>query len=379
MKLYLNQNVLDAALDRIRWLYDEFEIVVCNISGGKDSTICLNLTLQVAEERNRLPLKVMFIDQEAEWNSVIEHLRDIFADPRIEPYWLQVPIKIFNATSHLDQWLNCWEIGKEDQWMREKEDIAIKENIYGTDRFGVMFEKFFQVQFPNQKACYIAGMRAQESPTRYYALTGGHTYKGVTWGRVETAKMEQYAFYPIYDWETNDVWKTIHNKKWDYCKLYDVYYQYGVPIKNMRVSNVHHETAIASMLWLQEIEGDTWEKLTQRISGINTAGQMAKNFYCPSKVPFMFKDWREYRDYLLEHLIVDKENAEKFRKSFARQEESMIPAIHEDLIKSQTSSLITNDYHGTKMASFMAANAHYSIGGKRAKRGIFHAKMKFND
>ena len=65
MKIYNNQNVLDAALNRIRFLFDEFPNVIVGFSGGKDSTATLNLCLQVAEEKKRLPLKVLFIDQEA--------------------------------------------------------------------------------------------------------------------------------------------------------------------------------------------------------------------------------------------------------------------------------------------------------------------------
>lgn len=73
-RVYRDQNVYEAALDRMRWLFDEFEDVVVTISGGKDSTVIFNLALMVAREKNRLPLRVFFLDQEAEWNVVIEHV-----------------------------------------------------------------------------------------------------------------------------------------------------------------------------------------------------------------------------------------------------------------------------------------------------------------
>ena len=59
MKIYKKQNVWDAALDRIRWIYDEFPEVVVSFSGGKDSTVLMELTKIVAREKGRLPLKVM--------------------------------------------------------------------------------------------------------------------------------------------------------------------------------------------------------------------------------------------------------------------------------------------------------------------------------
>ena len=64
MKIYSKKNVLDAAYERINYLFDEFENVVIGFSGGKDSTTVLNLALKVATEKNRLPLSVLWIDQE---------------------------------------------------------------------------------------------------------------------------------------------------------------------------------------------------------------------------------------------------------------------------------------------------------------------------
>jgi len=88
MKIYSKQNVWDAALERVRFVFDEFPNVIVGMSGGKDSTICLNLALKVAEEKGRLPLKVFFIDQEAEWDCVIDFMRTVMTDPRVTPLWL---------------------------------------------------------------------------------------------------------------------------------------------------------------------------------------------------------------------------------------------------------------------------------------------------
>lgn len=295
MKIHLKETVYEAALNRIRYLFDEFENVIVGISGGKDSTVIYNLAMMVAKEKNRLPLNVLFLDQEAEWQTVIDHIRTIMTSPDVKPYWLQIPIKLFNATSTTEQWLQCWKEG--DEWIRPKEEISIKENIYGTDRFAQIFPAFIKHEFAGRRACYLAGMRCEESPTRYITLTTLAKYKGITYGNKLNSKSDlHYTFYPLYDWSYLDVWKAIHDNGWKYCRLYDYMYQYGVPLGRMRISNVHHETAVYSLYFLQEVEPDTWDKITKRISGISTAGQMKHSAFAVKDLPFMFADWKEYRD-----------------------------------------------------------------------------------
>jgi predicted phosphoadenosine phosphosulfate sulfurtransferase len=41
--VYLPKTVLEAAKERIRYLFDEFPVVVASVSGGKDSTVVLEL------------------------------------------------------------------------------------------------------------------------------------------------------------------------------------------------------------------------------------------------------------------------------------------------------------------------------------------------
>ncbi|MEM5373183.1 phage portal protein [Paraburkholderia azotifigens] len=61
---YVGKSVYDAALDRMRLLYARFDRIVVSFSGGKDSTVVLQLALQVARETGRLPLEAHFYDEE---------------------------------------------------------------------------------------------------------------------------------------------------------------------------------------------------------------------------------------------------------------------------------------------------------------------------
>ena len=110
MKIYKNISVFDESMNRIRNIFNEFKNVVVCVSGGKDSTVIFNLSLIIAKELNRLPLKVMFIDQEAEWEATIEQIKKIMYNPNVKPYWYQMPIWLFNATSQSEHSLGSSSI-----------------------------------------------------------------------------------------------------------------------------------------------------------------------------------------------------------------------------------------------------------------------------
>lgn len=350
LRYYLDQTVLEAARERIAFIFDEFPNVVVGYSGGKDSTVVFHLTLEEARKRGRLPLKVVFIDQEAEWQATIDLVREVMSHPDVEPFWLQVPIKLFNATSADEEWLMCWADEDEARWMRPREPNAITGNVYGTDRFAEMFNAFFRVHFPGEKACLIGGVRTEESPSRMVGLTHQAKYKWVTWGKTLTKGLH-WTFYPIFDWSWTDVWKAIHEHGWAYNRIYDYQYRHGVKVQDMRVSNVHHETAVKALFWIQELEPDTYARLTQRIGGVDMAGKMGVDDFFVRRLPYMFRDWPEYRDYLLEKLIAE-EHRETFRKHFAKQDHDYAGLQGDKLYKGQVQAILTNDHHLTKLKNF---------------------------
>jgi predicted phosphoadenosine phosphosulfate sulfurtransferase len=354
MKIYLKQNVYEAALERIRWVFDEFPNIIVSFSGGKDSTVTLNLALQVARERGRLPLKVMFLDQEAEFQATIDYVHAVMEHPDVEPWWFQMPLRIFNSASQSQEWLNCWHEG--EAWMRERVPYAKTENRYGTDRFHELFRRIIDVEFDGKPAAYLAGVRGEESPSRMIGLTQALTYKHVTWGKILNRAQDHYTFYPIYDWSYTDVWKAIHDNGWLYNVIYDEFYRFGIAPRDMRVSNIHHETAYKDLYFLQELEGETWNKLTERVSGVNTVGHLKGDSYqAPKDLPSMFASWPEYRDFLVDKLIDNPEHQEKFRKRFAQMDERYGAVVDKrELWRTQVKSVLANDYHFTLLGVWEA-------------------------
>lgn len=349
MKVYLSETVLEAALKRIRWLFDEFPSVVVSTSGGKDSTVVLELALQVSAERGRLPLPVFWLDQECELAATVTYVREVMSRPEVAPYWFQVPFRLQNATSSRSLWLNAW--GDGEQWVREKEPASFHRNVYGEDRFVRLMKAIIRAEFPSRTAT-LTGMRAEESKTRFMGTTHRATYKGETWGQCINTSTEHYLFHPIYDWTALDVWKAINDHGWDYNRHYDDLFRYGVPLHKMRVSNYHHETAVHSLFMLQEIEPETYARATQRISGLDAAAKMGADDYFVRDLPAMFRSWPEYRDYLLSHLIPEQHHREKFAQRFASMEERYPHEIGPSLYRLQVNSILANDVEMTKLTNW---------------------------
>ena len=367
MKIYLNENVYDAALERIRYIFDEFENVIVSFSGGKDSTVTFELAMKIAEEKNRLPLTVLFLDQEAEWQNVIDYVKIIMEDDRVNPMHIQMPIRMTNSTSNDQHYLSAWQDGAE--WMREKEPYALTENVYGTDRFHELFPAIYEYHWKDQPLAVLAGVRAEESPSRLAGLTNAVTYKWITWGKRKNKKRDHYNFYPLYDWSYTDIWKCIHDNNYNYAKAYDYFYQYGISPTKMRVSNLHHETAVHQLFYLQEIERDTWNKLTKRLGGINQARHLSKqDMFQATKLPYMFNSWQEYRDHLLQNLVTDKEYQDAFRKRFAKMDDLYVfMTKKEKLHKMHIATILAQDIDFTKCDNF-EQNPH-AITYRRWRKG----------
>ena len=216
-------------------------------------------------------------------------------------------------------------------------------------------------EFAGMSACGVSGVRAEESPARTMSLTSTAKYKHITWGRNNgTRSNPLYAFYPIYDWSYTDVWHAICSNKWRYNAIYDAMYRYGVPVHQMRVSNLNHETAVRSLYYVREIEPKTWDKLTARMNGVDTTSKLSykDNFKAQEELPFMFRSWQEYRDYLLKNLVTDKEQNAAFKKEFDRLDKEFIGdnVLFDSMCKVCVASILANDYTFTKLSNFRIGN-----------------------
>jgi len=306
--IYKENNVFEEALERIRMLFDEHEDIIVSMSGGKDSTVLFNLALQVAREKDRLPLKVFWLDQEAEWQHTVDYMSWVMHLPEVEPYWYQIPFDFPNNLSQQHKTLKAWDDTEADKWIHPLSDIGIHVSPVDVSKQG-RDEAFYTLikQIPaaiTKKQCAVlVGMRMTESPRRRMTITGSKPqWHGITWCTKAIGTTRK--FWPIYDFTDDDIWTAIAKNHWKYNGVYDLMYRWGTPKNDMRVSALIHETSWHAIEMLQEFEPETYNRFIKRVPGSNTfTHSFDEGGIVPRSLPFAFKDWKEYRDYLLFHII----------------------------------------------------------------------------
>ena len=116
MKKYTNQNVLDAARERVRFTFDNFKKVYLSFSGGKDSTVMFHIVAEEARLRKQ-KFAVLIVDLEGQYEMTINHLLNVCEEYKeiIELYWVCLPINLRNAVSvYQPQW-KCWDKKQEKE------------------------------------------------------------------------------------------------------------------------------------------------------------------------------------------------------------------------------------------------------------------------
>jgi predicted phosphoadenosine phosphosulfate sulfurtransferase len=114
--------------------------------------------------------------------------------------------------------------------------------------------------------------------------------------------LDAFNVYPIYDWTVEDVWGYVSQEDLPYNDVYEQLWKNGVPLSDQRICQPFGDDQRNGLDQFRRIEPETWEKVLNRVSGVNFGNIYARtsllgNF--DSEKPEHL-DWEEYAVFLLE-------------------------------------------------------------------------------
>ena len=75
MRKYNEKNVYEASIDRLDFIFENFERIYLSFSGGKDSGVMLNLILQYMKERGiKRKIGIQILDNEANYEYSLDFM-----------------------------------------------------------------------------------------------------------------------------------------------------------------------------------------------------------------------------------------------------------------------------------------------------------------
>lgn len=291
----IEKTVFDAALERINLLYDRYDFVVVSCSFGKDSSVAMQLALQVATERKRLPLDLCFVDEEVITPETVEYAERVRSRDDIRLKWVCLPIKHRNACSRTQPYWYPWLEADREKWVRPIPPWAITIADVPGFRIGehVLHDVAPMLYAPELgTVAEIRGIRAQESIRRLQSVTKRQTD---SWVRQTPIKGYFYPTSPIYDLTTEDIWLATQGFD-DYNHTYDVLALAGVPPSLQRCTPPYGEEPLQKLWTYQVCWPEMWSKMLNRVDGVATAGRYALTDIYGNKpkqppVGMTWKDW----------------------------------------------------------------------------------------
>ncbi len=339
VKKYISTNVYDAVQERLAFLFQEFENIYVSFSGGKDSSVLLNLLLDY--RREHCPERVIGVfhqDFEAQYTLTTEFVTRTFkrleSEPGVELYWVCLPMATRTALSSYEMYWYPWDDKKKDIWVRPMPDYPYVINLdkpfehyryrMHQEDLAKQFGRSYKKEHGDGSTVCLLGMRADESLQRYSGFVNKkYGYKGECY--ISRQFKDVWCASPLYDWSNKDVWVANYRFKYDYNKLYDLYYKAGLKLDQMRVASPFNDYAKDSLNLYRVIDPEIWTKLVGRVQGANfgaiygrTKAMGYRNITLPEG-----HTWQSYTRFLLDTL------PKRLRNNYVRKFNTSIKFWHE--------------------------------------------------
>ncbi|MCI8337922.1 MAG: DUF3440 domain-containing protein [Lachnospiraceae bacterium] len=325
-KIYKDENVYEAAVKRYETVFKEFDNYYVSVSGGKDSSIMLQLMAQEARRQGK-KFSVLYIDLEAQYRATIEHIDELIDDAKDvvdDWYWVALPLSLRNAVSAIQPKWICWDKKDKDKWVREcptkRKDVAlITEDTLPEEwdwffrgmefeEFILHFAKWFNERHGGKTAVGV-GIRSDESLNRFRTIISSvkETYKDYQWttrAHCKSSVLDCWNFFPLYDWRTEDDWIAVAKLDLKFNQIYELMYKNGLSIHEQRLCQPYGDDQRKGLDQFRALEPETWEKVLNRVEGVNFG-----NIYCRTSLLGNIKSekpagmtWEQYAVFLLESI-----------------------------------------------------------------------------
>ncbi len=279
---YTGVDVYSALQERLHLIFRDFDNIYVSFSGGKDSGLLLDLTLDF--QRKYYPDKrigVFHQDFEAQYSVTTDYIERTFAriENDVEPYWVCLPMATRTALSNYEMFWYPWDDTKKEAWCRPMPKhpyvISMENNPISTYKYRMhqedlakQFGRFYRMSHGDRKTVCLLGIRADESLNRYNGIINKrYGYNGECW--ISRQFKDVWSASPLYDWSNSDVWHAIYKFNYDYNKIYDLYYMAGLRPDQMRVASPFNDYAKDSLNLYRIIDYEMWVRLLSRVSGVN--------------------------------------------------------------------------------------------------------------
>ena len=279
-KKYLEKNVLDATIDRLQIMFENFNNIYFSVSGGKDSSVMVQLANKVAKKMNK-KFDVLFIDLEAQYRHTIEHIEELKQLSQIRDFYhIALPMALRNAVSVLQPKWICWEEESKHLWVRDmpKDSINIHNCPFPWFKKGEEFEEFivqfanwYQEKYQEAVACGI-GIRTDESMNRFRTIAfqkNKITFQNHHWTtklKWNEKHINVYNCYPIYDWKTEDIWGAVSKLDLKFNYIYELMYKNGLSIYEQRLCQPYGDDQRNGLDQFKALEYETWSKILNRVN-----------------------------------------------------------------------------------------------------------------
>jgi predicted phosphoadenosine phosphosulfate sulfurtransferase len=276
-KYELDMNVLEAAQQRIEFVFNNFKRVYLSFSAGKDSTVMLHLAMDEAKKRGQ-KIGLLIVDLEGQYKLTIDHIKESIREYNefIDLYWVCLPIHLRNAVSVYEPFWKCWDKEQKENWIRELPKEAISdENYFPFFTDGMEFEEFVpefgEWYAQGELTACLVGIRTDESLNRFRTIASDSkvTYQEKQYTTLVTENV--YNVYPIYDWRTEDIWiYHAKNPNRRYNELYELMHKAGLSISQQRICQPYGDDQRRGLWLFHLIEPETWAKVVSRVNGANS-------------------------------------------------------------------------------------------------------------